>query len=171
MYATLIRHSQDVTKSLLKLLPKDLPPALKPKPGGSLYEILSRTPNVEGMEVHQRRWSEKQVPNSYWKVTHARFKCEGKHGKAWGILYWRGMLSGDFRSPVRWELTRCGRTGKRISRNPEVIRGGLKYSWREGRSQAIQPAPRPKPTTAVCLPFRVTTFKFLTCCSSNITIA
>lgn len=91
MYPTLVRHSQDIAKSLLKLLPKQLPPTLKPKSGGNLYEILSRTPNVEGMEVHQKRWSEKKISNSYWRITRARFKCEGKHGKAWGVLYWRGQ--------------------------------------------------------------------------------
>ncbi len=101
MYATVIRHSQELAKSLSKLLPKDLPPALKPKTAGSLYEILSRTPNVEGMEVYQRRWSDKQVANSYWKVTRARFKCEGTHGKAWGILYWRGQrMIHDYRQTI-----------------------------------------------------------------------
>ncbi|KAF9452169.1 hypothetical protein P691DRAFT_722475 [Macrolepiota fuliginosa MF-IS2] len=127
MHVTLIRPSQEVAKSLLKLLPKDLPPALRPKNSGNLYEVLSRTPNVEGLEVHQTRWSDKRVSNSYWKITDARFKCEGKHGKAWGILYWRG---------------------KKMSPQPELIRGGLKYVWKEGRSSAVLAAPQPKPTAA-----------------------
>lgn len=112
MHATIARHSQDVAKSLLKLLPRDLPPALKPKAGGNLYEILSRTPNVEGMEVSQKRWTDKQVSDSYWKVTRARFKCEGKHGKAWGILYWRGRCWFMIHSYAHLELTHVLYQGK-----------------------------------------------------------
>lgn len=68
-----------------------------------------------GKKVHQFRWSEKQIPDSYWVVTRAKFKCEGKHGKAWGMLYWKDKL---------------------VSTKEERIRGALKYTWKEGHSVA-----------------------------------
>ena len=79
--------------SLLTLKKSQLPPALKSQTG-NLYRILSRTPTGGvGTEVHQLRWSEKQISNSYWVITRSKFKCGGNHGKAWGQLYWKGLLS------------------------------------------------------------------------------
>ncbi len=38
-----------------------------------------------------------------------------------------------------------------MSPQPELIRGGLKYAWGEGRSKAVQPTPTPRVTTVrVC---------------------
>jgi len=102
-------------KRLLILKKSQLPPALKPQTG-NLYRILSRTPTGGvGTEVHQLRWSEKQIPNSYWVITRSKFKCGGNHGKAWGQLYWKGVL---------------------VSPREELIRGALKYAWKDGRSNA-----------------------------------
>jgi small subunit ribosomal protein S34 len=79
-------------KRLLPLTKSQLPPALKPQTG-NLYQILSRTPTGGvGTEVHQLRWSEKEISNSYWVITRSKLKCGGKHGKAWGQLYWKGLL-------------------------------------------------------------------------------
>lgn len=79
-----------VARSLKRLLPKDLPPSLSNK-AGNLYEVLSRSPEGGvGRTVHQTRWSSKQIADSYWVVSRSKFKCEGKHGKAWGRLYWKG---------------------------------------------------------------------------------
>ncbi|KAJ7095098.1 hypothetical protein B0H15DRAFT_880870 [Mycena belliarum] len=102
-----------IERSLQRLLPKTLPPALKQHPS-NVYRVLSRTPNPVGKEVHQIRWSDKHIPDSFWRVTRARFKCNGDHGKAWGQLYWKGKLV----TPGR----------------DERIRGSLKYKWAEGRS-------------------------------------
>ncbi|KJA24594.1 hypothetical protein HYPSUDRAFT_38651 [Hypholoma sublateritium FD-334 SS-4] len=101
-------------RTLKKLVPtKGLPPVLKPR-CGNLYEVLSRTPTGGiGMEVHQTRWSEKNIPNCYWVVTRSQFKLQGTHGKAWGRLHWKGVP---------------------ISIKDEIIRGSLKYTWKEGRS-------------------------------------
>lgn len=78
-------------QTLKKLVPtKGLPPVLKPR-CGNLYEVLSRTPTGGiGMEVHQTRWSEKNIPNCYWVITRSQFKLQGTHGKAWGRLHWKG---------------------------------------------------------------------------------
>ena len=58
---------------------------------GNLYEILSRTPSAGvGLKVHQTRWGTKEIHDSYWVVSRAQFKREGKNGKAWGRLYWKG---------------------------------------------------------------------------------
>lgn len=84
------RAAGDISHALQKLLPKELPPSLAGHPA-NLYEILSRNPNgVARRKVHQIRWGAKGIPDSYWVVTRAKFKCEGKHGKAWGWLYWKG---------------------------------------------------------------------------------
>ena len=80
----------NISHSLQKLLPKTLPPSLQNNPG-NLYQVLSRTPSGGvGKRVYQLRWSEKGIEDCYWIVTQSRFKCEGKHGKAWGHLYWKG---------------------------------------------------------------------------------
>ncbi|KAJ7688437.1 hypothetical protein B0H17DRAFT_1012681 [Mycena rosella] len=105
----------NIGRSLQRLLPIALPPALKNHPA-NLYQVLSRTPNAVGKEVHQIRWSEKHISDSFWRVTRARFKCNGTHGKAWGQLYWKG------------QLVTTGRD--------EPIRGALKYKWAEGPSIA-----------------------------------
>ncbi|KAJ7774220.1 hypothetical protein DFH07DRAFT_800700 [Mycena maculata] len=105
----------NITRSLQRLLPRALPPALKHHPA-NLYQVLSRTPNPIGKEIHQIRWSEKHISDSFWRVTRAQFKCNGVHGKAWGQLYWKGKLVTE---------------GKE-----ERIRGALKYKWSEGHSAA-----------------------------------
>ncbi|KAF4619259.1 hypothetical protein D9613_005391 [Agrocybe pediades] len=118
-----------ITQSIKRLLPTNLPPVLKPG-SGNLYEVLSRTPSGGvGSEVHQTRWSHKNIDNCYWVVTRSVFKCEGKHGKAWGRLYWRG---------------------KEVSPREERIPGSLKYSWKEGRSiignkDLLLPSKKPLP--------------------------
>ena len=75
-----------------RLLPKpsERPPTLSSLPA-SLPRVLSRTPDGGiGRRVHQVRWSEKQIPDSYWVVSRTQFKLGGSHGKAWGKLYWKG---------------------------------------------------------------------------------
>lgn len=85
--------SSELPRAVRNLLPKKLPPSLSSRPG-NLYEVISRCPGGSvGKKVHQFRWSEKQIPDSYWVVTRAKFKCEGKHGKAWGMLYWKGSFT------------------------------------------------------------------------------
>ncbi|KAK2466444.1 hypothetical protein APHAL10511_002086 [Amanita phalloides] len=119
MLCTLARGAPalNIARSLKKLLPNDLPPSLAAKPG-NLYEVLSRTPGGGiGKELHQMRWSNKRIEESYWKVTRSRFKCEGKHGRAWGLLYWKGKL---------------------VAPREEIIPGALKYTWAEGRSKALK---------------------------------
>ncbi|TFK43246.1 hypothetical protein BDQ12DRAFT_718481 [Crucibulum laeve] len=113
LWTPVCRSAQaNVTQSLQNLLPKSLPPSLAKRPG-NLYEVLSRTPTGGvGNRVYQLRWESKGIPDSYWEVTRTKFKCEGRHGKAWGVLYWKG---------------------RRVSEIEERIRGGLKYTWAEGR--------------------------------------
>lgn len=134
MLWTLARHAEPTLASALKkLLPQKLPPSLYDGPG-TLYEILSRTPaGGIGREVHQVRWSHKQIANCWWKVTRTQFKCEGKHGKAWGHLYWRGKCW--LSSQTNIYITPC--LGKQVSNREERIRGSLKYTWSEGRSEAL----------------------------------
>ncbi|KIP09191.1 hypothetical protein PHLGIDRAFT_103185 [Phlebiopsis gigantea 11061_1 CR5-6] len=109
----------NLNSALKKLLPSKLPPTLSTRPG-TLYQVLSRFPNDGvGQRVHQTRWSVKDIGNSYWEVTRTQLKLEGQHGKAWGKLIWKGRPA----------------TGRE-----ERIRGGLKYTWRDGESQSKSPA-------------------------------
>lgn len=103
------------------------PPSLNTKPG-NLYQVLSRKPNVNNRVVHQVRWGAKGIENCWWTVTRASLKCEGNHGKAWGVKWWRGA---SYSSLCRRVLTLAG---KRVSDKPELIRGGFKYMWMEGPS-------------------------------------
>lgn len=113
-----------------------LPITLKKTPIGNLYEILSRTPSAGvGLQVHQTRWGTKEIHGSYWVVSRAQFKREGKNGKAWGRLYWKG----PWRNPL--EENSCKypalfSSGKLVSEKEERIRGCLKYNWMEGPSIA-----------------------------------
>ncbi|GBE79358.1 hypothetical protein BKA93DRAFT_744805 [Sparassis latifolia] len=107
--------ASSVGSALRKLLPAKLPPSLSSQPG-NLYEVLSRYPqDGVGQRVYQTRWSAKGIEGCYWEVTRTKLKLEGTHGKAWGVLVWRGQ---------------------RVSERDEQIRGGLKYRWAEGMSQA-----------------------------------
>ncbi|KIY64534.1 hypothetical protein CYLTODRAFT_413263 [Cylindrobasidium torrendii FP15055 ss-10] len=119
MFPSLLRRQAvPVSKLLEKALPKDsLPAALQAK-NANLYQVLSRRPNIENRLVHQTRWSAKGIEDCWWQVTRANFKCEGKHGKAWGYKWWKG---------------------KRVSTRPEIIRGGLKYLWNDGKSVNLRP--------------------------------
>ncbi|KIM45897.1 hypothetical protein M413DRAFT_296829 [Hebeloma cylindrosporum] len=123
---TTVANSSNVTQALKRLVPLikgTLPPVIKPQ-CGNLYEVLSRTPTGGiGAEVHQTRWSHKNIVDSYWVVTRSHFKCEGKHGKAWGRLYWKGAL---------------------VNGREERIPGSLKYTWREGRSKAMTTLAAPR---------------------------
>lgn len=84
-------NPDDVASALRKLLPKELPASLDTSRPGNLYQVLSRHPDSGvGRRVTQCRWGPKQIEGSYWLVTRAQFKLEGKHGKAWGKLYWKG---------------------------------------------------------------------------------
>jgi len=111
--------SANVAAAFQKLLPKNLPPGLSTKPA-NLYQVLSRyaTDGV-GQRVYQTRWTNKGISDCFWIVTRTSLKKGGNHGKAWGRLVWRG---------------------KEVSPREERIRGGLKYSWKNGvsRSPAIQ---------------------------------
>ncbi|KAH9951823.1 hypothetical protein B0H21DRAFT_775963 [Amylocystis lapponica] len=113
-----------VAAALQKLLPAKLPPSLASQPG-NLYNVLSRYPkDGVGQRIHQTRWSVKGFEDCYWEVTRTKLKLEGTHGKAWGVLTWRG---------------------KQVSKREEPIRGGLKYRWAEGMSRSPPGRSTPPP--------------------------
>lgn len=86
---------------------------------GTLYEVLSRLPmNGVGSKVLETRWSRKDFKDCYWVITRARLKCEGRHGKAYGRLYWQGK-------PVEIK-----QMPNKLSVTEKLIRGGLKRRWR-----------------------------------------
>ncbi|KAI0824659.1 hypothetical protein BC628DRAFT_1518163 [Trametes gibbosa] len=100
--------------ALRKLIPSQPPPSLSTIPG-NLYQLLSRYPqDGVGQRVYQTRWGAKGIEGSYWEVTRTKLKSEGRHGKAWGVLVWKG---------------------KRVSERDEKIPGGLKYRWITGESR------------------------------------
>ncbi|KAK7060277.1 hypothetical protein VNI00_001042 [Paramarasmius palmivorus] len=115
--------TSSILNTLSKIPPTLLPPKsarppslLPPGPKKTLFSILSKTSSGGvGKHVYQTRWSRKNIGDCYWVVTRSELKCEGKHGKVWGRLVWRG---------------------KEVSERDERIRGSLKYNWAEGRSSA-----------------------------------
>lgn len=89
-FARLIPSPEQTAKSLSSLLPSTLPGTLKPGQR-NLYETLARLPNNGvGATVYQKRWARKGIEGCTWKVTQAQLKNEGKSGKAWGVLFWKG---------------------------------------------------------------------------------
>ncbi|KAH9963121.1 hypothetical protein BC827DRAFT_1193509 [Russula dissimulans] len=105
--------SANVAAAFQKLLPKSLPPGLSTKPA-NLYQVLSRyAADGVGQRVYQTRWTNKGISDCFWIVTRTSLKKSSNHGKAWGRLVWRG---------------------KEVSPREERIRGGLKYSWKNGVS-------------------------------------
>lgn len=131
--------------ALRKLLPSQLPPSLSPLPG-NLYEVLARFPrDGVGQRVYQTRWGAKGIEGSYWEVTRTSLKCEGQHGKAWGVLVWKGEHKS--RCVHAGLLDTCNHcTGKRTSEQDQKIPGGLKYRWAVGESR-LKPGFKPLPTT------------------------
>lgn len=136
---TTVANSSNVTQALKRLVPiirGALPPVIKPQ-CGNLYEVLSRTPTGGiGAEVHQTRWSQKNIVDSYWVVTRSHFKCEGKHGKAWGRLYWKGPKKNILPARNLADKVSCS-IGAPVNGREERIPGSLKYTWKEGRSKAM----------------------------------
>ncbi|KAF9782604.1 hypothetical protein BJ322DRAFT_1009126 [Thelephora terrestris] len=116
-----------VAKAIQHFLPSKLPPTLSDSPS-SLYQVLSRFPgDGAGQKVYQTRWGTKGFPDCYWEVTRTKLKLEGKHGKAWGHLVWKG---------------------KRVSEQESMIRGGLKYKWAMGISTSGIAKPKAPSTSA-----------------------
>jgi small subunit ribosomal protein S34 len=134
----------NVFAAFQKLLPKNLPPGLSTKPA-NLYQVLSRyAADGIGQHVYQTRWTSKGISDCYWTITRTSLKNDGTHGKAWGRLVWRGQSIECF-------FETCGACcanyacisgiGKEVSPREERIRGGLKYSWKNGVSRAPTRAP------------------------------
>src|SRR5258706_1410507 len=80
--------------ALARLLPATKGAAnttLNPYPT-TLYQTLSRLRNDGvGALVAQRRWDAKNIFGCYWKVTRVKLKDEGRHGRVWGRLIWKGQ--------------------------------------------------------------------------------
>lgn len=129
-------NPDDVAGALRKLLPKDLPASLDTSRPGNLYQVLSRHPDGGvGRWVTQCRWGPKGIEGSYWLVTRAKFKLEGKHGKAWGKLFWKGVCSLQLLYTCHVVLICIMRVGQNVTKGQdERIRGSLKYTWVEGES-------------------------------------
>lgn len=65
---------------------------------------------------------------------------EGKHGIAWGKLFWRGTFCRPLFVARQLNASNINDIldipGKLVSDHEERIPGGLKYAWREGISKA-----------------------------------
>ena len=126
-------NAQTVAKAIQHFLPSKLPSTLSNSPS-SLYQVLSRFPrDGVGQRVYQTRWGARGFPDCYWEVTRTKLKLEGRHGKAWGHLVWRGTC---VCAVVPRDLIECccRCLGKRTSENETKIPGGLKYTWSTGSS-------------------------------------
>ena len=123
---------QTVAKAIQYFLPSKLPPTLSNSPS-SLSQVLSRFPqDGVGQKVYQTRWGTKGFPDCYWEVTRTKLKLEGKHGKAWGHLVWRGTCICVL--VVLNLVVKPLVVGKRVCKDETMIRGGLKYTWSTGTS-------------------------------------
>ncbi|KAI9471556.1 hypothetical protein BX667DRAFT_533155 [Coemansia mojavensis] len=82
----------------------------KPK---TLPELLNvQRKNAYKVKVMPTHWFEKGFDGCYYEIHKAKYKRylnEPTHGKAWGILFWRG---------------------KQMTDKPYKIRGCLKFNWR-----------------------------------------
>lgn len=81
-------HKMSFSRTLLKTLVPESP-FLRHQP--TLYETISRLPRDGlGSRVRQRRWDTKGFDDTYWEITRVRLKNEGKNGRVWGKLFWKG---------------------------------------------------------------------------------
>lgn len=129
------------SRAIESFLPAQVPPSLD-KRAATLPQVLSRYPHDGvGLKVHQCRWGHKGIDNSYYLVTRSKLKLEGKHGKAWGKLFWKGTPSCNALPTLRTgSLTPAVEiTGKAVSDTDELISGSLKYNWRAGPSNVVAP--------------------------------
>jgi small subunit ribosomal protein S34 len=134
--ADVAKIAQQSAAALQSLLGNSVPRVLK-EGKLSLLETLSRLPRAgEGARVHQARWTKKGIDNCYWQVTRCTTKNEGKSGKVWGLLVWRGECTRVFNHTHNSLEHHFCPLGKPISTRPERIRGALKYHWKEGVSSA-----------------------------------
>ena len=126
--------------ALAKLLPATKATAnatLNPHPT-TLYQTLSRLRNDGvGALVAQRRWDAKNIHGCYWKITRVKLKDEGKHGRAWGKLIWRGQPKPAF--SIRISTLTLEFLGEIVSTRDEQIRGGLKYLWKVVDEKSVPP--------------------------------
>jgi len=91
MPTTVLRRVSSVSSAISKLLPQKVAPSIGRSNDLTLFQLLGRAPtNLKGTVVHQQRWSQKGRMYWFWKITDARFKDEGKHGKVWGNFYLGG---------------------------------------------------------------------------------
>lgn len=145
--------SSQIAAAVKRLLPSTIPPSLTSRPA-SLPEVVSRArKDGVGMLVHQTRWNKKGLEDCYWQVTRTKLKLEGKHGKVWGKLVWRGMCASLFLAAAMggsWlgHVLTALSLGKLVSENDELIRGGLKYTWAPGKSRAERARSSPPQTSS-----------------------
>ncbi|KAF8339159.1 uncharacterized protein EI90DRAFT_2908107 [Cantharellus anzutake] len=112
-----------------KLLNQILPGSVHLKQTQTLYQTLSRLPqDGVGSHLRQVRWDRLNRHDTYWMITRVKLKNDGRHGKAWGMFVYKG---------------------KPISQRDELIRGGLKWRWREMTSSELadRTPVTPAPTT------------------------
>ena len=124
-------------RALESFLPQSTPPSLDTS-AANLCQVLSRYPHDGvGMQVSQIRWGQKGIADSYWLVTRAKLKLEGRHGKIWGKLYWKGKhsVAECSRSAVEVQTLIVLFSGVLTSHHEQRIPGSLKYNWRIGPSR------------------------------------
>ncbi|KAJ1781724.1 hypothetical protein GGH19_001123 [Coemansia sp. RSA 1807] len=112
-----------MSKLAAKILTKSgIPPTVefvtKPK---TLPELLNvQRLNAYKMKVMPTHWFDKGFDDCYYEVHRVKYKRylgEPTHGKAWGILTWKG---------------------KQVNDQPRKIQGGLKFNWKPYESPHAQ---------------------------------
>jgi len=108
-----------IPRSLLKLIPEDKGRqrlailshiATQPR---RLPAILSRLPrDGVGSCVRRETWAQKGFNDSWWEITRVKLKNEGRDGRAWGRLWWRGKL-----------------VTNTANKTDEPIDGGVRHNW------------------------------------------
>ncbi|KAG7666804.1 hypothetical protein Ndes2526B_g09557 [Nannochloris sp. 'desiccata'] len=92
-----------------------------PKLAKNAYEVLSSLPkHGMGTKITRSTWQD----SSFWTVTQIKTEMDGKRGKAYGLLTWRGEQQGE---------------------QPSRIRGASKKLWRPLGAAAGAVGPEPTP--------------------------
>jgi small subunit ribosomal protein S34 len=77
-----------------KLLKAVAPNSVLLKNRGTLYDTLSTLPREGvGLLMRQKRWDVVGRKDTYWEVTRVKIKNEGRNGKAWGRLVYKGRYT------------------------------------------------------------------------------
>ncbi|KAK9818258.1 hypothetical protein WJX72_009693 [[Myrmecia] bisecta] len=99
----------------------------------NLFEVAQTLPKRGlGADVQRSRWNEEH----FWRITAIKPSLDGKHGKVWGILHWKGKPQHEAPTQVNGPLKKVWRA------KPTSVPGS---EWKAVDKPPIPPSPNAQP--------------------------